>query len=262
MGRNVLGGINGADVIRYGGRCTGPPGSVDLTEMRRSMCRGRVCEIDPGNVRCLASHCSVFLSSDVAESFRSFRSSRMRAAGAKSTSRRWRRREQDRHARPSAPHKSPGRRHSVCDENLAARLSSRRLRSGRRQSADVPVCSIASTVEINIVLATCQRSAPAQVTSLPAVMLTRFGFSPASTKISPTARPTPVSSIINSAGVWFSSPHNGGRASRSATCCTCAGYDRPKGNRSRWRTSTRSAGFCFVGKPQWRSYRSLSPSRP
>ena len=33
MGRNVLGGINGADVIRYAMRCTGQPtGSIYLTE--------------------------------------------------------------------------------------------------------------------------------------------------------------------------------------------------------------------------------------
>jgi hypothetical protein len=38
MGGNVLGGINGADVIRYAVRCTGQPtGGIDLTETPHRM---------------------------------------------------------------------------------------------------------------------------------------------------------------------------------------------------------------------------------
>ena len=240
MGRNVLGGINGADVIRDAVRCTGQPtGSIDLTKMRRSTCRGRVCEDRPREGALPCQPLLVFLSSDVAEGSVG---SEARVCGGRA------RNPPARNADGQNQIVMRARSRRVCRSASVTQLSAKILqfiahRVGFAQcsgKAQTPRCNIASTVEIKTVFGTCIRAGPAHVTSLPAVIVTRLGFRPASIKISPTARPTPVSSIINSAGAWFSSPHNGGRASRSATACTWAGYDRPNGNRCKWRTSTRS----------------------
>ncbi|MGC1590781.1 MAG: hypothetical protein WA770_11755 [Pseudolabrys sp.] len=57
---------------------------------------------------------------------------------------------------------------------------------------------MASSVETKICFGTVKRAKPFWASSLPAVIVTLIGLSPASLKMSPTARPTPVSSITSS----------------------------------------------------------------
>ena len=60
------------------------------------------------------------------------------------------------------------------------------------------MCIMASSVETKICFGTVKRAKPFWASSLPAVIVTLIGLSPASLKMSPTARPTPVSSITSS----------------------------------------------------------------
>src|SRR5262249_52219934 len=122
---------------------------------------------------------------------------------------------------------------------------------------------MASTVLMSTLLLTCQRSLPTHLTSAPAVMLTRTGFNPASSKMSPTALPTPVSSMTNCAGLMPSLPSSGGRASRFFTVWTTAGYDMPSSRRCKCRQSMRSADACLMSSiPQWRLICVLLSSTP
>src|SRR5260370_37245840 len=94
-------------------------------------------------------------------------------------------------------------------------------------------------------LDTCHLSVPTHVTSAPAVMLTLTAFKPASVKMSPTALPTPVSSMHNCAGFTASYPHNGGRDNKFFTSWTTLGYGTPNGNRSKCLQLMRSADTCL-----------------
>ena len=103
---------------------------------------------------------------------------------------------QDRHAHRYALHTLLGRHRIICGGNLEARPSLRRLRSAQRQNAKCRCAKAHRRCLSRLFLQRANDRGPTHVTSLPAVIDNADRPSVRqSAKMSPTARPTPVSSM-------------------------------------------------------------------